>query len=82
MGVAISFERSRPTRFQRNQLISIDVIENKKGEHFVLENPDDYPIEMLDIQPDLRHLLLLVRGQSDRGKKQAHWLFPLMETHP
>ena len=69
MGVAVSFERSRSTRFQNNQLISIDVVENKKGEHFVLENPDDFPVEVLDIQPDLRHLLLLVRGQTDKGKK-------------
>lgn len=69
MGVAVSFERNRPTQFQRNQLISIDVVENKKGGHFVLENPDDFPVEVLDIQPDLRHLLLLVRNQSDRGQK-------------
>lgn len=69
MGAAIAFEHSRATRFQNNQLIAIDVAENKKGEHYVLENPDDYPLEVLDIQPDLRHLLLLVRGQTDRGKK-------------
>lgn len=69
MGVAVSFDRRRPSRFQSNQLISIDVAENKKGEHFVLENPDDYPVEVLHIQPDLRHLLLLVRGQTDRGQK-------------
>jgi len=53
-------------------LISIDVIENKKGEHFVLDNPDDFPVEVLDLQPDLRHLLLLVRGQSNRGQKDIH----------
>ena len=46
MGVAVSFERSRPLRFQNNQLIAIDVVENKKGEHFVLENPADYPVEV------------------------------------
>jgi len=69
MGAAVSFERKRPTRFQRNQLISIDVIEGKKGEHFVLENPEGLPVEILDVQPDLRHLLLLVRGQTDKGKK-------------
>lgn len=69
MGVAVSFERSRPTRFQNNQLISIDVVENKKGEHFILENPDDFPVEVLDIQPDLRHLMLLVRGQTTNGQK-------------
>ena len=69
MGAAVSFERRRATRFQRNQLVSIDVAENKKGEHFVLENPDDFPVEVLDVQPDLRHLLLMVRGQSDKGGK-------------
>jgi hypothetical protein len=35
----------------------------------VLENPDDFPVEILDVQPDLRHLLLLVRGQADRRQK-------------
>lgn len=69
IGAALSFESSRRTRLQKNQLISIDVVENKKGEHFVLENPDDFPVEVLDVQPDLRHLLLLVRGKSDRGIK-------------
>lgn len=69
MGAVVSFDRNRPTRFRKDQFISIDVIENKKGEHFVLENPDDFPIEVLDIQPDFHHLLLLVRGQTDKGKK-------------
>ena len=69
MGAAVSFERRRPTRFNNNQLVSIDVVEGKKGEHFILENPDDLSVEVLDIQPDLRHLLLLVRGQSDKGAK-------------
>ena len=46
MGVALSFDRRRPTRFQRDQLISIDVIENKKGEHFVLENPADFQVPL------------------------------------
>ena len=47
MGVAVSFERSRPTRFRNNQLVSIDVVEHKKGEYFVLENPDGLPVEAL-----------------------------------
>ena len=65
----MSYDRNRPTRFRDDQFISIDVIEGRKGEHFILENPDDLPVEILDIQPDLRHLLLLVRGQTDRGAK-------------
>jgi len=69
IGASVSFNRNRPTRFREDQLVSLDVIENKKWEHFVLENPDDFPVEVLDIQPDLRHLLLLVRGQSDKGGK-------------
>lgn len=69
IGANVSITERRPPRFGDNQLVSIDVVENKKVEHFVLENPDDFPVEVLDIQPDLRHLLLLVRGQTDNGKK-------------
>ncbi len=69
MGAAVFFERKRPNRFRDDQLVSIDVVENKKRDHFVLENPGDLPVEVLDIQPDLRHLLLLVRGQTDKGIK-------------
>jgi len=69
MGALVSFDRSRPTRFRDDQLISIDVVEGRKGDHFVLENPDGLPIEVLDVLSDLRHLLLLVRGQTDKGQK-------------
>jgi len=69
IGANVSITERRPPRFGDNQLVSIDVVENKKGERFVLENPDGLPVEVLDIQPDLRHLLLLVRGESDRGQK-------------
>lgn len=69
IGARVSFNPSRPTHFRGGQMISIDVIENKSGEHFVLENPGQLSIEVLDIQPKFRHLLLLVRGQTDKGKK-------------
>ena len=32
MGAAVAFEHRRPTRFQNDQLISIDVVEGRKGE--------------------------------------------------
>ncbi len=69
MGATVSFERTRPTRMQGDQLVAIDVVQDKKGEHFILENPNDIPVEVIDIQPDLCHLLLLVRGQADKGQK-------------
>lgn len=69
IGAEVNFEEGRPGRFQRDQLISIDVIEHKKGEHFTLENPHGVPVEVLDVQPDLRHLLLMVRGRTDNGEK-------------
>jgi len=40
IGANVSITERRPPRFGDNQLVSIDVIENKKGERFVLENPD------------------------------------------
>jgi hypothetical protein len=69
IGAALSFEHNRTTRFGSNPSFSIDVIENMKGEHFVLVNPEEFPVEVLDVQAQLRHLLLLVRRQSDKGAK-------------
>lgn len=67
MGADISFSDRRRSRFRDNQLVSIDVVQDKRGERFFLENPDDFPVEVLDVQPNLRHLLLLVRGQIQEG---------------
>jgi len=83
IGADISFSDSPPARLRDNQLISIDVLQTKKREHFFLQNPDDFPVEVLDVQPDLRHLLLLVRGraQSNGAKDLRRFLCGHDERH-
>lgn len=71
IGADISFSDRRQARFRDNQLVSIDVVENKRGEHFALDNPDDLPVEALDVQPNLRHLL----SRDNQGQKLFHYKF-------
>ncbi|MCP4577185.1 MAG: hypothetical protein GY846_12960, partial [Deltaproteobacteria bacterium] len=51
----------------QEQLVSIDVVEEKKGGHFIIHNPNDQTVEVLDVRPALRHLLLMVRGEVQKG---------------
>ena len=69
IGAELSFEHNRSVRVKSASTFSIDVSEIGKGERFVLVNPENLPVEVLDVQPRFRHLLLLVRQPSDRGLK-------------
>lgn len=66
----------RPMEFVRN--FSADVRRDRKGEYFDLVVRENVPIEVIDAQPRLRHLVLLVRNQLAKekylcGHDERHW---------
>jgi hypothetical protein len=81
----------QPTRRSRLAgVVSLDVQTDRKGEFFeVIEPPGaDVAVEVLDVQPADRHLLLLVRDGPDKSKflcghDERHWFVAaLPETAP
>lgn len=74
MGASIEFEdkaaRRRAARIRRTPPAPrIDVITKGKAEAFLLDTFDrDIDVQILDVQPDLRHLLLMFREKNDRGQ--------------
>jgi hypothetical protein len=74
MGASIEFEdkaaRRRASRIRRNPPAPrIDVIPRGKTESFLLDVFDeDVDVQVLDVQPDLRHLLLMFREKNERGQ--------------
>src|SRR3954466_686760 len=71
----------RPSRRSRTPgAISLDVPADRKGEFFeIIRQPGaEAEIAVLDVQPDDRHLLLLVREGRDKSKflcghDERHW---------
>jgi hypothetical protein len=68
----------RPPR--RSGAISLDVRTDRKGEFFEIaqQTGDNATVEVLDVQPTDRHLLLLVREGKDKSKylcghDERHW---------
>ncbi len=65
------------TRWQE-QKIAIDVKRDKEGEYFeILQKPDVTP-EVVDVRPDLRHLVLMIRDGKFKNKfllghDERHW---------
>ncbi len=72
---------ARPSRRSRTAgAISLDVQTDRKGEFFEIVRPPDAgaEVEVLDVQPGDRHLLLLVREGEDKSKflcghDERHW---------
>lgn len=81
----------RPSRrFRRGGLVSLDVQTDRRGEFFeiVPQAGAAVDVEVLDVQPTQRHLLLLVREGGDRNKylcghDERHWFVAgIPETAP
>jgi hypothetical protein len=77
IGARVRFE-PRPEDRRASRSRGIDVREDKKGEHFLLNLADDLPVEVIDSKPNLRHLLLLVREGAEKqkfllGHDERHW---------
>jgi len=62
IGSDVIFGPLSETRFN-NAPISVDVIKTKKGKEIfdIRKNDDNVKVEVMDIKPDFRHLLLLIR---------------------
>lgn len=71
----------RPRRLTRtSSVLTLDIGEDRRGEFFVISAPTgvDPDIEVLDVQPANRHLLLLVRDEDAKNKylcghDERHW---------
>jgi hypothetical protein len=63
----------------RRPAFGIDIQADARGEYFAIEVPpaEDVEIETLEVRPDMRHLLLLVRRPGFRkylcGYDERHW---------
>lgn len=84
MGARVKFNGRAPSRFSRNAMstggIRLNVLTDNKGEFFeVAVNGDTPPeVQVLDVQPEDRHLLLLVREGKEKSKflcghDERHW---------
>jgi hypothetical protein len=79
IGARVRFEPGPDGRgASRFAASGIDVREDKRGEHFLLNFADDLPVEVIDSKPNLRHLLLLVREGAEKqkfllGHDERHW---------
>ncbi len=81
MGARLKFDEipSQP-RWGRRRSTGIDIQSDAKGEVFVINFDPQQQVEyeVVDLQPDLRHLLLLARrdGRKDKflcGHDERHW---------
>jgi len=56
----------------------LDVRRDGRGEYFLLDLPTDLPVEVVDVQPKMRHALLLIRDNGEKqkyllGHDERHW---------
>lgn len=66
-----------PRSLQRTK-IAIDVGRDRSGEVFIIGCEDEVVIEVLDVQPRSRHLVLMVREGAEKhkfllGRDERHW---------
>jgi len=73
-------DRSRRRRFSNPGMLRLDISEDRRGEFFEIQTITDAKpvVEVLDVQPVDRHLLLLVREDGDKSKflcghDERHW---------
>ena len=82
MGARIRFADLRPTRWNRDPgPVALDVRSDKEGEYFLVSKRDGVQLEVLDVQPRDRHLLLLTRTFDRRGETKARYLLGHDERH-
>lgn len=70
-----------PLRAQETRAIRLDVKSDREGEYFEIElNHDRASLEVIDVQPRMRHLLLMSRSAPDGAKEkflcghdERHW---------
>ncbi len=71
-----------------NRLMSLDIGTDRRGEYFEITNSEDVELEVLDVQANDRHLLLLSRDNGEKNKylcghDERHWFVAAIpETAP
>jgi hypothetical protein len=80
MGARLKVADRPSRRFRPAVGVSLDVLEDRRGEFFEIARApgNDAEVEVLDLQPGDRHLLLLVREDRDKSKflcghDERHW---------
>jgi hypothetical protein len=77
MGARVKIGRVSPNRWQREG-VRIDVLRDGDGEYFDIRHLPEMTPQVIDVQPGLRHLVLLVRDGKDKNKflcghDERHW---------
>lgn len=82
MGARVRFEEARPSRWNRNPApVLLNVREDKHGEYFVVTKTADVRVEVLEVRPEDRHLLLLARTPGQDGEAKSRFLLGHDERH-
>ena len=82
MGARVKFEELRPDRWTRVvSPVELDVRSDKDGEYFLVRKRADTLLEVLDVRPVDRHLLLLSRVPEGRRQAKARFLLGHDERH-
>jgi hypothetical protein len=78
MGARVKFEELRPDPWRLNAgPLALDVRSDKDGEYFLVRKRADVQLEVLNVQADERHLLLLSR----EGERKSRFLLGHDERH-
>jgi hypothetical protein len=78
IGARLKVADRPPRRSRTSGVISLDVQAARKGEFFEIVQQPGAEVAVLDVRPDDRHLLLLVREGKDKSKflcghDERHW---------
>lgn len=82
MGARVSFGELRSDRWTRVvDPVALDVRRDEDGEYFLVRKRADVVLEVLDVRPRDRHLLLLSRTLQDQRQVKARFLLGHDERH-
>src|SRR5215472_12057450 len=83
MGARVKFGAPETTRWNREQRpFALDVREDRQGEYFLVSRRSDVSVEVLEVKPAERHLVLLARVPRFRGgETKSRFLLGHDERH-
>lgn len=83
MGARVRFDELRPDRWTREVgPVALDVRkDDAEGEYFLVRKRADTVLQVLDVRPDDRHLLLMTRVQEGIRQVKARFLLGHDERH-
>jgi hypothetical protein len=82
MGARVRFENLRPRRWDFNPAsVLLNVREDKHGEYFLVSKIAEVRVEVLEVRPEARHLLLMTRRPGRNREIKARFLLGHDERH-